>query len=314
MIILMARLLNRIIKKVPIFVILYGGLGNQLYIFSAAYAYSKRHSRKLYLIDFWYAGRQKRRKGLDGFRRDAELLELLPQGVFVRVGLPLQALVYYMARVLVRINFLGHLAHIEQNPDRPRAIEKPYAVLLNGLFQDPILFHEYVSDLKKVLIPMTVTDASHSGRSKVMCHFRLGDNLVSGNDESGILAPKYYKDIFKEYFHDSDQEVIYFSDSNDIASSKFGVDLDLFDTSPSLKETFHRMVACKHYIIGNSTLSWWAAYLGAQDDSIVILPEPFYWRRKDNISSSARYIRSCTTRTAIFLNAQNDVKKNSEKV
>ena len=311
---LTARIAGRIIEKIPVFVILYGGLGNQLYIFSAAYAYSRRHSRKLYLIDFWYAGRQKRRSGLDGFRRDAELLALLPRGLFVKLGLPVQAVVYYTVRLLVRVNFLGHLAHIERNPDQPRPIVKPYAVLLNGLFQDPELFHEYVSDLKKMLIPSKDTDAAHIKSNEVMCHFRLGDNLVSSNDESGILAPEYYEFIFREYFSSNDQETIYFSDSNDIASLTYGVPLDLFDKGSSLTDTFYRMVGCKHFIVGNSTLSWWAAYLGAEDESLVFVPEPFYWRRLDNISSSAKYLKGCKKVAAKFSNEQSDVREISGKV
>lgn len=311
---LIGRISRYIIQKLPVFVILYGGLGNQLYIFSAAYAYSRRHSRKLYLIDFWYTGRQKRRQGLDRFRRDAELIGLLPKGAFVRPGLSLQAVIYYAARVLVRVNFLGGLAHIERDPNQPSGVAKPYAVLLNGLFQDPALFHEYACDLRKILVPLQIVDGRSGVNNQIMCHIRLGDNLVSGNDESGVLAPDYYREVLSEYFYGNDQEVNYFSDSNDIASLKFGIPLDLFDKSPSLQEAFYRMVGCKHYIIGNSTLSWWAAYLGAEDDSVVILPEPFYWRRKDNISSSAKYLKGCTIKRAMFLNEQGDVREISEKV
>jgi hypothetical protein len=36
------------------------------------------------------------------------------------------------------------------------------------------------------------------------------------------------------------------------------------------------MSACRHHIIANSSLSWWAAWLGEHESQIVIAPEPWF--------------------------------------
>ena len=41
-------------------------------------------------------------------------------------------------------------------------------------------------------------------------------------------------------------------------------------------ETFRLMRACKHFIISNSTLHWWAQYLGEDKGKVIMAPSRWY--------------------------------------
>lgn len=45
------------------------------------------------------------------------------------------------------------------------------------------------------------------------------------------------------------------------------------------------MYPCKHFVIPNSTLSWWAQYLAENKDKIVISPDHWYNNPEKDIHS-----------------------------
>ena len=47
-------------------------------------------------------------------------------------------------------------------------------------------------------------------------------------------------------------------------------------------EDFRLMYSCKHFIVSNSTFSWWAQYLGEDKGKIVIAPDVWHKERSNS--------------------------------
>ena len=66
-----------------------------------------------------------------------------------------------------------------------------------------------------------------------------------------------------------------FSDDIDWCTREFNWLSNVYFVSPdeySASETLYLMSLCKHFIISNSTFSWWAAYLGQKNNGTIIMP------------------------------------------
>ena len=63
------------------------------------------------------------------------------------------------------------------------------------------------------------------------------------------------------------------------------LDIEMYyeDGNDTLDEKLRLMYSCKHFIISNSTFSWWAQFLSRNNEKIVISPDRWY---KQDISAT----------------------------
>ena len=166
------------------------------------------------------------------------------------------------------------------------------AILLDGFFQDEFYFLKYRKlirkEFKKMLNyylrnnPLKDMD---TGKEIVSIHLRRGDYLFAGVMKVlGICKLDYYQEavaIIKSQVEDPHFYI--FSDDPDQADELFA---DLLDSKTNFSAVVYNkdlpdgdlvelavMSRCKHFILANSSYSWWGAYLSDSQSKIVVAPK-----------------------------------------
>lgn len=268
-------------------VYLMGGLGNQLFQFAAAYAYSKKYGCHI-KVDISYL---KRHPAHGGYRLDR--LEL---GQCIYKNMTSGILSYVVMRVIMRepkISLLtnGRVVHEKfASTNKINDIICPSNVTLLGYWQDSNLFSQYHGFLKSKIIPKIKTEQCHSyqrmienAESSVSIHVRRGDyvNNLAAFETHGVCSVSYYrnaislirKKIVKPHFFVFTNDPLWVNkELEDIFA-----DVEVtFVEGNSQEEDLWLMSQAKHHIIANSSFSWWGAWLAKHDAQIVISPEPWY--------------------------------------
>lgn len=104
-------------------------------------------------------------------------------------------------------------------------------------------------------------------------HVRLGDY---DNNYHPRLDMKYYAKAMDKI---PGGEFLIFSDEPEIAKDMFEKHFGYkFRTAPCIDymDDFKFMKSCKHFIIGNSTYSWWPAWLSDQPGKVVVAPSHWF--------------------------------------
>lgn len=136
---------------------------------------------------------------------------------------------------------------------------------ITGFYQSYKYFEGATEEIRKVFeLPHWVEYENH-----VSIHVRRGDYVQYANS----FPPIDMEYIVRATGHFGfDTKYIVFSD--DIGWCKDQMKLDNFEFSQGRSERhdLEIMASCKHHIIANSTFSWWAAFLGHNQDRKVISP------------------------------------------
>ena len=118
--------------------------------------------------------------------------------------------------------------------------------------------------------------------NSVCLHVRLGDYLApEWKDKLYICTPEYYREAV-ELMKLKIKDPVFFIFSNrhkDFEWIKKNISLDAnivyVNLSNSDYEDLKLMYSCKHFIMSNSTYSWWAQWLGEDKHKVVIAPSRF---------------------------------------
>lgn len=156
-----------------------------------------------------------------------------------------------------------------------------------GYFQSIKYFKKYSNVIKKELMVKTPISSINSKIIKeinncesVCLHIRKGDYVGSNLD---VCTEKYYLCAIKKIKKIVKNPCFYvFSDDINWVKNnvKFSDNVVYMDYNNSAYDELRLMYNCKHFIISNSSFSWWAQYLSNNDKKVTIAP--LKWFRNNN--------------------------------
>lgn len=285
-----------------------GGLGNQMFSYAFGRALSLACREPLTLLD-----REEWRDGgpahTDCALRQLNIspeVTIRPLGDYAKKNLPLQntakALMIkreqrggmmardwhgFEAAMAPWLNRLGlHFVSDGYLPvHRGKAPKNFYAW---GYFQAPAYFESARETLLKEFTPAAPfsTDAQQVEKAiadaecPVCLHWRCGDYLRPENAALQVCTPAYYAAACRAVKEKYPNATLFvFSDSPDYVREHLdtaGLPAVYPNGSRTALEDMTLMSRCRHFVISNSTFSWWAQYLANAADKTVWAPDRWF--------------------------------------
>jgi len=166
---------------------------------------------------------------------------------------------------------------------------------VHGMWQSEKYFIHYSEIIRKelrVIAPISeknkYTMEEMQSCNSVAIHFRKGQNAIGSAPKGkagklfGVVCSNDYYKRGMRYIAEHILNPVFYIFSNDIPWIKNNVEFEYpvkyVDYNNPGYEDLRLMYSCKHFIIANSTLSWWGSYLSDNHDKIVVAPS--YWITK----------------------------------
>jgi len=172
---------------------------------------------------------------------------------------------------------------------------------INNSASKKLFLNSYWKDMKYAEFSKNYISASLKKNSKIntgflqnnnktMLHVRRGDfvknnwNLDSSFYKKGLEIinnnGEFDFDIFTDDPKWVSQQSIFHKASNvyyqKTSQSQDSGNFDNMDDRDETVSTFSKMLCYKHFVVGNSSFAFWAAFLKGKNDSVVVVPEPWF--------------------------------------
>lgn len=270
-----------------IIVRLKGGMGNQMFQYAVGRAIALKNNTLLGLDTAFYdnPGTPLRTYDLDMFAINAKVLD--------------QAQIPWIHRALGRGRIARILTKLRTKILSNKGTERLWGVFnsslfdagstlyLDGYWQNPKYFENYEAVIRKDFVITSPLNEyiralrdEISACSAVCVHIRRGDYI--GNPLHDVVSPVYYmRAIAYLTAHTNIDRLYVFSD--DIAWCKEVLTFDTLTVFVGEEYVGDRgighmalMQACTHFVIANSSFSWWAAWLGEKSGKVVVAPRQWF--------------------------------------
>lgn len=264
-----------------IYIKLSGGLGNQLFQYALGRSLAIKNCCPLYLDTTWFNNIP------DGStHRDILLKNLNIEANFIDSEGSCEKII----KNRNWFNFFHKNLKTEQTHYRyeSKISKVRLPIYLNGYWQSYKYFEHFRHQLLKELTPKVSPNDVYINykhliqreKNPIAVHIRRGDYITSESASKihGTLPISYYQNGINELQKRSPkQNFFFFSDDIQWVKKQFLKQknfhyIEPADQQESAVQELHLMSLCKDYIIANSSLSWWGAWLGTHPEKIVIAP------------------------------------------
>ncbi len=289
---------------------LQAGLGNQMFQYAYAKALAIRSTKKyntdikLYLDVSWFNNINerdtKRFYGLNHFNITAQTIE--PEGAKKILGIRAYSLFKLIDKMIRKVKrdifgWSDYVYHSSAARPKKNACIEGYWWNSESYFKDAadIIRKEFTLreplGVGASLMRDEILNIIKDGKIPILIQVRRGDYLtnVHANSFHGPMDTSYYTRATEELLNQLNKRnpsaiPHFFVVSDDINWTKehirpVGKDGGIlpitYISQPSIKdyEEIYLMSLCHHFIISNSTFSWWGAWLSNNPDKIVIGPK-----------------------------------------
>lgn len=264
-----------------------GGMGNQMFQYAMGKMLSTKWEKKVYFDDSSFESDELRcfeldelnvslekasQKEIEKYKRIRYFYNIIYNYIKIKrlFGIQLEKREFCFDKYKYARYFDGYWQNVQ------------YFQLIREQLQQEFVFTGELTKYQEQIIDQMKQESS------VALHVRHGDYLANNNQDIFVCLPiNYYQqaiDLLREKI--GSLRIYVFSD--DIAWCKqnftFCDNLVFVDESISnrAKVDFELMRNCKHFIIANSTFSWWPAWLASNKDKIVIAPQAWFCDERDN--------------------------------
>lgn len=277
-----------------------GGLGNQMFQLAAARRISLESNEKIILDCSSYKKYKIRQFSSENLyiSNNIEYIEdcnlKLFEIIYYRITILIYSIYRRSVRVLFKKNVMGEKIfskiskyglyfNFDRNfykiPNNNRNIKIFY-----GYFQSAKYYEKFENEIKnelRVKTPITEKERCIIRQiekdESVAISIRIGDDYLNHKDLNVFTEEYYYKAM--DYIYNKNNDVVFyiFSDCIERVKKTFNfnykvVYIEDFNDYESLR----MMYMCKHFIISNSSFSWWGSYLSKSNSKIVIAPKDWY--------------------------------------
>jgi hypothetical protein len=255
---------------------LIGGLGNQLFQIQRGLNFVRDHGGRLVMDDSFLATSRKSHEVI-------ALPELIAAYPLIRLGWADLKLRRRLERLFFKLGkpvpaVLQPMFFFEaDNAPVPHCGR----CVIDGFWQDKKYLNDgFLLQVRQLLYPRQQAPASEPADNLVCVHVRRGDYLTNRHffrKQQIVLAQNYYQEAIA-WHRDADpaRRFHLYTDDEDWAQAHFAGMPEVTVVKSAhfkSKDLLAAMAAYRHFILANSSLSWWAAVLCRQSDSTAVAPK-----------------------------------------